>query len=154
MAARQVYSRNNGGVTPYLIKNIFRNLVLRLLLGCISKTITLMGQSKPSHNFLFQFFLLFRYFIQILLYLFRVFLSIAYLTVAYLVLLGILVDCQVSVRSHYLVRLISLCQITGGCTIDPPIQRLLSITGTEPTELRNSASKVAGLQVHATTFLL
>ena len=44
-----------------------------------------------------------------------------------------------------------LCWITGGHTIHPPIEGLLPPTGTEPTPFRNSASKVAGLQVHATT---
>ena len=40
---------------------------------------------------------------------------------------------------------------TGGHIIHPPIEGLLPITGFEPTPFRNSASKVGGLQVHATT---
>ena len=64
---------------------------------------------------------------------------------------GISVHCQVSVRSQYLVRLLSQCQITGGRTIYPPIEGLLPPTGIEPTPFQNSASKVPGLQVHATT---
>ena len=74
------------------------------------------------------------------------FLSIAYLTVANLAPLGILVHCQVSVRSQYLVRLLSQCWITGGHTIHPPIEGLLPPTGIEPTLFRSSALKVAGLQ--------
>ena len=81
----------------------------------------------------------------------RVFLSVAYLKVANLARLEISVHCQVSVRSQYLVRLLSQCWITGGHTIHPPIEGLLPPTGTEPTLFRNSASKAAGLQVHATT---
>ena len=91
-------------------------------------------------------FFFFIYFIQS-----RVFLSVAYLTVANLARLGISVHCQVSVRSQYLVRFLSQCWITGGHTIHPPIEGLLPPTGIEPTPFRNSASKVAGLQVHATT---
>ena len=85
--------------------------------------------------------------------LFRVgfFLYVAYLTVANLVRLGISVHCYVSVRSQYLVGLLSLCWITGGHTIYPPIEGLLPPTGIENTPFRNSPSKVAGLQVHATT---
>ena len=80
----------------------------------------------------------------------RVFLSAAYLTVANLVRIGILVHCQVSGRSQYLVRLLSVqFWITGGHTIYPPIEGLLPPTGIEPTPFRNSASKVAELQVHA-----
>ena len=33
----------------------------------------------------------------------------------------------------------------------PPLERLSPLAGIEPTPFRNSASKVAGLQVHATT---
>ena len=58
---------------------------------------------------------------------------------------------QVSVRSQYFVRLLSQCWITGGPTIHPPIEGLLPPTGIEPTQFRNLALKVAGLQVHATT---
>ena len=86
-----------------------------------------------------------------LLYLESAFLSIAYLTVANLARLGILVHYQVSVRSQYLVRLLSQCWITGVHTIHPLIKGLLSSTGIEPTLFQNSPSKVAGLQVHATT---
>ena len=89
-----------------------------------------------------------------LLYLEPVFLSVAYLTVANLARLGISVHCQVSVRSQCLVRLLSQCWITGGHTIHPPIEGLLPPTGIEPTPFRNSASKVAGLQVHATTLVV
>ena len=52
---------------------------------------------------------------------------------------------------QYLVRLLFKCWITGGHTIHPPIEGLLPPTGIEPTPFRNSASKVAGLQVPATT---
>ena len=41
----------------------------------------------------------------------------------------------------------------GGYKIHSPIEGLLHLTGTEPTQNRNSASKVAGLQMHATTSL-
>ena len=37
--------------------------------------------------------------------------------------------------------------ITGGHTIHPPIEGLLPPTGIEPALIRNSASKVAGIQV-------
>ena len=67
-----------------------------------------------------------------LLYLESGFVSIAYLTVANLARLGISVHCQVSVRSQYLVRLLSQCWITGGHTIHPPIEGLLPPTGNEP----------------------
>ena len=56
--------------------------------------------------------------------------------------------CQVKVRSRYLVWLLSQCWITGGHTIHPPVEGLLPLTGIEPTPFQNSASKVAGLQVH------
>ena len=46
---------------------------------------------------------------------------------------------------------LGLSWITGGDTIHPPIEGLLPPTGIEPTPFRNSASEVAGLQVHATT---
>ena len=75
-------------------------------------------------------------------------LSVAYFTVANLVRLGILILCQVSVRSRHLFRLLSLCWITGGY---PPIKGLLSPAGIKPTPSRNLASKVAGLQGYATT---
>ena len=86
-----------------------------------------------------------------LLYLESRFLSVAYLTAANLARLGISVHCQVSVRSKYLVRFLSQCWITGGHTIHQPIDRLLPPTGIELIPFQNSASKVAGLQVHATT---
>ena len=67
--------------------------------------------------------------------LFRVglFLSVAYLEVANLAQFGISVHFQVSVKSQYLVRLLSYCWIAGGHTIHPPIKGLLPLTGIEPT---------------------
>ena len=53
--------------------------------------------------------------------------------------------------SQYLVEFLSVFKTTGGHIIHPPLERLLPITGFEPTPFRNSASKVGGLQVHATT---
>ena len=47
-----------------------------------------------------------------------------------------------------------MCWITGAHTIYPPIEGLLPPASIEPTPFRNSASKVAELQVHATTDLL
>ena len=47
--------------------------------------------------------------------------------------------------------LLTLCWITGGHTIYPPIEELLPLTGIEPTPFRYSVSNVADLQVHATT---
>ena len=44
-----------------------------------------------------------------------------------------------------------LVSITGGQTVHPPIDELLTPTDIELTPFRNSASKVTGLQVHATT---
>ena len=41
--------------------------------------------------------------------------------------------------------------VTGGHTIHPPNEGLLPPTGFEPIPFQNSASKVAGLQLHATT---
>ena len=79
-------------------------------------------------KFKYKDFSFFSYFIQS-----RVLLSVAYLTVANLARLGILVQCQVSVRSQYLVRLLFQCWITGGHTIHPPIEGLLPPTGIEPT---------------------
>ena len=38
----------------------------------------------------------------------------------------------------------------GGHTIHPPIEGMLPQTGIEPTPFQDSASKVAGLQVHTT----
>ena len=77
------------------------------------------------------------------------FLSVA--AVANLVQIGISIHCQVSARSQYLVRFLSLYWITGGHTVHPPIEGLLPPTVMEPTTFRNLASKVSGLQVHATT---
>ena len=48
-------------------------------------------------------------------------------------------------QAQYLVILLSLCQITGGHTTHPPIERLLPPTGIELTPFQNSAIKVAGL---------
>ena len=71
--------------------------------------------------------------------------------VANLARLGISVHCQVSVRSQYLVRLLSLVLDYHGHTVHPPIEGLLPPTGIEPTLFQNLASKVAVLQVHTTT---
>ena len=43
-----------------------------------------------------------------------------------------------------------MCWITGDHTIHPLIEGLLPTTGIEPALFRNSASKVARLEVHAT----
>ena len=51
-----------------------------------------------------------------LLFLESSFLPVAYLTVANLARLGIWAYCWFSVRSHYLVRVLSLCWITKGHT--------------------------------------
>ena len=88
------------------------------------KTELFEGQPPPPINSRFTiitkhsifFFFFFSYFIQS-----RLLLSVDYLTVANLARLAILVQCQVSVRSQYLVRLLSQCWITGGHTIHPPI---------------------------------
>ena len=56
-----------------------------------------------------------------------------------------------AVRSWYLDRLLFLCWIVDGHTIHPNIKGLLPPTGVESSPFRISASKVAGLQVHATT---
>ena len=72
--------------------------------------------------------IIFSYFIQS-----QFFKSIAHLMVANLARLGISVYCQLSVRSQYLVRLLSLCWITGGHTIHPLIEGLLPPTGVETT---------------------
>ena len=64
-----------------------------------------------------------------LLYLESGFLSVAFLTAANLARRGISVYCYVTVRSQYLVKLLSLCWITGGQTIE----RLLPLTAIEPT---------------------
>ena len=81
----------------------------------------------------FLLLLLLFFFFQ-LLYLESDFLSLAfypYLTVSNLVRLGISVCYQISVRLQYLVRFLSLCQITGGHRIYPPTERLSPTTGTE-----------------------
>ena len=80
----------------------------------------------------------------------RFLLSVDNLTVANLARLGISGHCYVLVRCQYLVRLLSLYWIADGHTIHPRIEGLLPSTCIEPTPFRNSASKVAGLQVHAT----
>ena len=98
----------------------------------------------PIFNFLGRTF--FSHFIQS-----RVFLSISYLTVADLARLGISVFRQVSAICQCLVRFLSLCWITTGHTIHPPIEALLLLTGIEPTLFRNLASKVSELQIYATT---
>ena len=54
------------------------------------------------------------------------FLSIAYLMVATLALLEISIHCWVSVRYQYLIRLLSLCWITGSHTIYTPAEELLA----------------------------
>ena len=69
--------------------------------------------------------------------------------VANLARLGILI--QVSVRSQYLLRLLSLCWITCGRTLYPHIKGVLPPTAIEPTPFQNLDSKVAGLQMYATT---
>ena len=73
-------------------------------------------------------------------------LSIAYLTVANLVRLGISVYCHVSAKflSLWLQVVTQYFHLTEG---------LLSPTGTEPTPFWNSASKVAGLQVHVIRYI-
>ena len=76
----------------------------------------------------------------LVLYLELDFLSAAYLTVA-----------KFLVRSQCLVRLFSLCWITGDHTIHAPFERLLPLTDIGSTPFRNSASKVAGIQMHAIT---
>ena len=91
------------------------------------------------------------FFFQLLYLKNRVFFSCSLPYVANLARLGISVCWQVSVRFQYLVRLLSQCWITDGHTIHPPIEGLLLPTGIEPTSFRNSASKVAGLQMHGTT---
>ena len=55
------------------------------------------------------------------------------------------------VRSQYLVMLLSLCWITGGHTIHPPVKGMLPPAGAEPTPSRKSTSKDAELQVHVAT---
>ena len=75
-------------------------------------------------------------------------LSVAYLTVVNLPPLGISVHWRVSVKSQYLIWSLYL---TGGHTIQPPIEGLLPPTGVEPTQFWNSSSKEAVLQAHITT---
>ena len=53
--------------------------------------------------------------------------------------------------SQYSVKFFSLCWITGGHTIHPTIEELLPPSDKGPTPFRNSTSKVAGLQMDATT---
>ena len=64
-----------------------------------------------------------------LLYLESGLLFVAYLTIDNLVRPGILVDYYFLVRFQYLVRLLSLCWITGGHKNHPPIKELLPATG-------------------------
>ena len=52
-------------------------------------------------------------------------------------------------RFKYLVSFLSLRWITGGHTIQQPIERLLPSAGIELTPFHNSVSRVAGLQVYA-----
>ena len=49
-----------------------------------------------------------------------------------------------SVRCQYLVRFLSLCWITVGYTIHPPIEEQLPAIGIEPTPFENSASRLTG----------
>ena len=92
-------------------------------------------------------------FFFILITLFSVGFFIYLLTLTQLILaqFRISVLYQVSVRSQYLARFFSLCWITSGHSIYSPIEGLLPLTRMEPTPFLNSASKVAGLQGHATT---
>ena len=76
----------------------------------------------------------------------RIFLFVAYLTIANLDRLGNSVRCQVPATSQYLVSFVSLCWITGGRTIHLPIEGLLPPTGIKPTLFRNSASEESGFQ--------
>ena len=57
------------------------------------------------------------------------------------------VKFRFTVRSLYLVRLLSQCWITSVHTIHPPIEGLLPPTSIVPTPFRNLAFKVALLQV-------
>ena len=68
-----------------------------------------------------------------------------------LVWLPIPVRCWVSARSQYLVSFLSLCCVTGGSYSRPTYWRTFSPVGIETHTVHNSASKVAGLQVHVTT---
>ena len=53
--------------------------------------------------------------------------------------------------SQYSVKFFSSYWITGGHTIHPTIEELLPLSDNGPTTFRNSTSKVAGLQMDATT---
>ena len=81
----------------------------------------------------------------LLLYLEPGLLYVAYLTIANLAQLGILVLCSVSVFSQA-----PLLVLDYRWSYNPPTYQRTMI-GIEPTPFRNLASKVAGLQVHATT---
>ena len=81
---------------------------------------------------------------------YEIFLSLTYPGVANLVRLGISVCNYVSARSQYLVTFLSMCWITSGHTMHPPIEEILTPPSTEPTSFRNCASKVAGQQVLTT----
>ena len=72
------------------------------------------------------------------------FLNVVYFAVANLVRLRI----SVSGRSQDFVRILSLCWITDGHTIHPPIEGVLPPYGIRLTLFRNTASKEAGLHVH------
>ena len=65
------------------------------------------------------------FFFLVTLFRFGVSSSVAYLALANLSRLGITIQCQVSVRSKYIVRFLSLCWITGGHKIHPPIEGML-----------------------------
>ena len=105
-------------------------------------------KKKPKFQLFFEI-LNIGFFFQ-LLYLESAFLAVAYLMIANLARLEISVCCQVLVRSQYLVRPLSQRWITGGQTINPPIEGLLPPTGIEHTPFQNLVSKVDGLEVHAT----
>ena len=102
-----------------------------------------------NDHYLILFILLFNYIILKTLFYYLIIFYLLYLELGFFFRLGVSVQCQVSVRSQYLVRLLSFCWITGGHTIHPPIEGLLSPFGTEATPFQNSASNVVGLQVHA-----
>ena len=57
---------------------------------------------------------------------YEIFLSLTYPGVVNLVRLGISVCNQVSARSQYLVTFLSMCWITSGHTIHPPIEEILT----------------------------
>ena len=73
-----------------------------------------------------------------------------YLEVGFLCLTYLTVVNLVRLRIYYLVRFPSLRCITSGRTIHPLIERLSPPAGIEHTPFRNTASKVTGVQGHAT----